>query len=533
MKTLKNIESAFAIGAMLFAMHPVVAGEIAWKGGGSTSAWSDGTNWEGGSAPGNGDTAVVPNGKVAYMSSADLVYVASEGLSLISLPGGDSTLYITNNTTSTLSVPVAGIGKFNVANNNRQLTIGVDNPDFTGPFYFTNSQIRTDYDHGLCFGRKNVITNYVGNGDASLYIFKGADYSNEWHIVGGSTAATGANRSIKTYSNSVRLCGPVHVYGYYDFSSQQNTTLTLAGGVYHSGAGNIRLNASVRIIGDAQCDFQTDASDNTGLCIAYGSTVELGSTVSATTPRIGGVGMLRFLGPNLLSSATAYQNGYGSSKGMQIDLNGFDQRCGTICKYNNDGTTEDNSFITSETAAKLTVYGQVEYNGYPAGKTSRFIALSLRGAASLELNGTNEIKTAQGESVWPMMEIRNCPTKSDTTGGLCVRRGTLTLAETTSWPNLSRLEAHDEGLLVMNTDGVNTNGFVFVASNVVDAAVTIAAGKHLHAKSAYVDKWLEPGEYGGSAAGLDESHTLRQLGGSGTLYVEEWGGPKGFIFVFR
>lgn len=130
-----------------------------------------------------------------------------------------------------------------------------------------------------------------------------------------------------------------------------------------------------------------------------------------------------------------------------------------------------------------------------------------------------------------MMEIRSCPTKSDTTGGLSVRRGTLTLAEDTYWPNLSRLEARDEGLLVMNTDGVNTNGFVFVASNVVVGAVTIAAGKTLHAKTAYVGKWLEPGEYGGVAAGLDAEHTLSQLGGEGTLTVAEWGGPKGIIFI--
>ena len=61
----------------------------------------------------------------------------------------------------------------------------------------------------------------------------------------------------------------------------------------------------------------------------------------------------------------------------------------------------------------------------------------------------------------------------------------------------------------------------------------VAAGKHLHAKSAYVDKWLEPGEYGGADAGLDEEHTLPQLGGSGTVHVLEWGGPKGLRLIFR
>ena len=508
------------------------AAEIKWTGEGATSAWSDGTNWEGGTAPDTGDIAVITNGATAYMSSADITYVNGR-LSKIKLPGANSTLWITNNTEIAMTVPVEGVGKFNVANNNTALTIGVNNPDFTGPFYFTNSQIRTDYNHGQCFGTYNVITNFVGEGNANLYIFKGATYNNEWHFFGSAATASG-KRALYTYNSAIRFCGPVYVDGFFVVAPQQGSTMTIEGGLHHTGPSAVYLYGGVKIKGDTPCDFKTTAQYGTGFYAAGDGVVELDSPITVDTPRVGGVATVRFMRPNLLHPTTGYQNGTSNARGMKIDLNGFDQQCGTIYKAENGGQTEDNSYITSpvDAPAKLTVYGQLEWYGNQPAADTRYMSFSIRGAASLEFNGTNVIKSA-GKTVWPKMEIRGCPTKSDTKGGLCVRRGTLTLAEDTYWPNLSRLEAHDEGLLEMNTDGVNTNGFVFVVSNVVDSAVTIPADKHLHAKSAYIGKWLEPGEYGGADAGLDAEHTLPQLGGSGTVHVKEWGGPKGFIFIFK
>ena len=511
-----------------------IAADVEWKGGGGTSAWSDGTNWQGGIAPSAGDTAVIPNGKTAYMSSGDITWIAGR-LSLIRLPGGDSTLYITNRTAVTLSVPVAGVGKFNVANSAVELTLAANNTNFAGPFFFTNSTINVARDYGDALGTYNVVTNFVGpGGTAKISINSPRNNYNKWYIFGRDSYSSSTTSAMLTYSNALRFCGPVHVQGSFNIVPQSNTKPTFDGGIYHSGSDKIHMWNSIAVTGDKTCDFQTTASYDSGVHLR--GSVELSAPVSGTTPRISfeNPGTLKFLSANLLSPATALQNGMGNNKyGMRIDLNGFDQRCGTIYKQANSGQTEENSYITSPVGspATLTVYGQLEWYGNQQAGNSRFMAFSLRGAASLDFNGTNVIKTSSGQVVWPMMEIRSCPTKSDTTGGLSVRRGTLTLAEDTYWPNLSRLEARDEGLLVMNTDGVNTNGFVFVASNVVVGAVTIAAGKTLHAKTAYVGKWLEPGEYGGVAAGLDAEHTLSQLGGEGTLTVAEWGGPKGIIFI--
>ena len=529
---------AFAMAFYLpIAAH---AAERIWNGCGVTSAWSDGTNWEEGSAPDSGDTAVIPDGKAAFLSSADLSWIAGR-LSLISLPGSDSTLWITNNATSTMSVPVAGVGKFNVANNAVELTLAANNANFTGPFYFTNSTIVAARDYADAFGTYNVVTNFVGpSGTAKISINAPRSNYNTWYIFGRNSYSSSSTSAMYTYSSAIRFCGPVYVQGSFNIVPQANTKPTFAGGLYHSGADKIHLWTSVAIAGDTPCDFTTTANYDAGLLLR-GAGFELGAPVEGTTPRIAfqDNGMIKFLAANLLSPATALQNGEsGNKNGMKVDLNGFDQQCGTIYKYNNNGQDEDNTYITSPVGspAKLTVYGQMEWYGNQQGsETSRYMAMSLRGTASLELNGTNVIKTSQGVAVWPKMEIRACPTKSDTTGGLFVRRGTLTIAEDTYWPNLSRLEVFDEGLLVMNTDAVNTNNFEFVVSNAVAGAVTIAAGKKLHAKTAYVGKWLDPGEYGGPGAGHDARHTLSLLGGEGSLIVAEWGGPKkpGLTMIVR
>ena len=527
METARKIVSAVVV---LFVLDAALAVEIAWKGGGDTSAWSDGTNWEGGAAPAPGDTAVIPDGKSAYLSSADLSWIAGR-LSLISLPGCDSALWITNGAASTMSVPVAGSGKFNVANNATELTLAANNTDFTGPFYFTNSMIVALRDYADAFGKYNVVTNFVGpSGTAKISVNAPKEYGNTWYMFGRDSYSSSSTSAMYTYSSSIVFRGPVYVQGSFSVVPQSNTKPTFAGGLYHSGPDKVHLWNAVAVVGDAPCDFATTGNYDAGLLLR-GAGFELGAPVAGTTPRIAfqDNGTVKFLAANLLSPATSLQNGQnGNKNGMKIDLNGFDQQCGTIYKYNNTGSTEDNTYITSPigSPAKLTVCGQLEWYGNQPAGDSRYMAMSLRGAASLELNGTNVIKTSQGAVVWPMMEIRSCPTKSDTTGGLCVRRGTLTIAEDTYWPNLSRLETYDEGLLVMNTDGVNTNNFELVVSNAVAGAVTIATGKTLHAKTAYVGKWLDPGDYGGPGTGRDARHTLSLLGGEGTLRVAEWGGPR-------
>ena len=54
------------------AFHALAGNTFIWKGGGYTTAWSDGSNWDGWVAPTAGDSVVVPAGKTATARDGDL-----------------------------------------------------------------------------------------------------------------------------------------------------------------------------------------------------------------------------------------------------------------------------------------------------------------------------------------------------------------------------------------------------------------------------------------------------------------------------
>ena len=194
---------AVLIAGVAGLVSAVCAGaDITWKGEGETTAWSDGSNWEGGVAPALGDTAVIPTGKTAGMASADISYVSATETKLagISLPAADGGLYIKNTTSVTLSVPLSGIGPVEIDNGGSvSLTLGADNGNYSGPMTIRKSEVRTDYTHLNAFGKNNVVTNIVEAGTASqhVYFFKGGDYYNTWQIVG--LPAWSTTQSFYTY----------------------------------------------------------------------------------------------------------------------------------------------------------------------------------------------------------------------------------------------------------------------------------------------------------------------------------------------
>ena len=69
--------SNFAILAFfIFNSLIVSAANVTWTGGGDTSAWSDGGNWEGGIAPGAGDIALIPeNTNAVATTAADITFM--------------------------------------------------------------------------------------------------------------------------------------------------------------------------------------------------------------------------------------------------------------------------------------------------------------------------------------------------------------------------------------------------------------------------------------------------------------------------
>lgn len=525
--------------------------DITWKGDGETTAWSDGSNWEGGVAPGSGDTAVIPSGKTAGMSSADVTYVSAAATKLagISLPDEDAELVVTNSSAATLSVPLSGSGVFRVENNGAgTLTLGGNNINFTGPMFFTDSKVGTTYTAESTtrrhFGRDNTITMISrGAKQSDLCFFASGTYPNVFSFV-GPDEDRGAGVSFVYSYTAVVLSGAVSVSGNVKFSNQQSGTLKLTGGVDHTGESQAAfMGGTFDIKSGGLSRFAcSDAIDlslikygyygyHAGLIVQNNATVNLYDGVTADSSRLAvSQGKLRFQGVNRLPANVALQSGVPAGNitctDVTFDLNGFDQQCGTIYKM----SPYDEIVVTSAKPATLTCYGQFEHRGNsPKSVTS--ISMALNGQASFTLCATNRIATPQG--VVSDYNAQFVSKTSTTSGSVTAKKGRITLGNTTSWPNVKNLMATGTGTLTINTSDVNPDGFRLIVSNAVDSAVKVAEGVTLRAKSMYVDKWLEPGIYGGPDAELDEAHTLAKLTGKGRVQVKEWGGPKGLAIIFR
>ena len=214
-----------------------------------------------------------------------------------------------------------------------------------------------------------------------------------------------------------------------------------------------------------------------------------------------------------------------STHSGHLNLNGFDQRIGTLGVY----------CVSGFRAAEQWNANMRIGSGPPATLTVRRICRNdaaanlyhgtLAGAVSFRLDSTDE--TAG--------RIRfNCP-GSDTTGRLEAVRGTIEVLETASFPNLGGLSLSGAGEIRLMTGAVGSDN--------PDFTVTCAAGTtgHLHLADrvrlsvrAFHDgrRWLKPGTYG--AAASQDVGPCARLSGSGTILVREKPGPDpGFLMIIQ
>lgn len=539
------------------------AGEIAWRGGGNSPFWSDGTNWEGGESPKSGDTAVIPSGKTAYMSSTDVVLATALPLAGIRVESSDSELFITNNTVVTLGVPLAGVGHLKIANTMQRLTLAADNGNLTGPVTISNSYIYSDSAHADFLGRNNVITNYMGSGESLINFFKSGDYYNDWVVFGNESSPQGAaNHAIVAFAG-VTFKGHFYSRGSFNINSQTGYTTKFCGGVVHEGPYELEFHhktseaIAFEISGDTPVVSRTTTDYRSGLHFTKAASVMLSSRVAndgyrvnsngnALYSRFSASGRVVCGAKNVLNGGVALQNGItttgnsGGEGGMLLDLNGYDQSCGSMFRSSGIKLTHEKCLVTSARPATLTMRGQWEYYGNSPGSTDK-TPMAVNDRASFEFWPTNFIRSGQSLAIKPKIWFTN--TTWTTKGELACRRGTLTLDADVQMPNLGRMTISHEGRLVVKPGvAVNPDRFCLSITNVqattastYSEPLTIESGVLLKADRAFVEgKWLDRGTYGGQqalAAGLiDAEHVLPQLGGAGVLTVKRYG-VAGFMFI--
>lgn len=485
--------------------------EIVWKGGGSTAAWSDGTNWQGGVAPGLGDVAVLPDATTVTAGPTDLTYMEAAATKLAGIRlMGDGTRFVLSGLTkaATFDVPLSGKGEFQHRDSKKTggyyLTLAGDNREFAGSFLISNAGVRVNSDY--CLGTTNVVRYFGSSSTENYFQFNtGHVSSNEFHVT----------REWLFYgANGAKLYGPLYLNGNVraEASNGDNTFELLGGVAYESASGNFIPGNNCRLGGTKPIILGShDLMLNRGK-VYLAAPIESVNMVSVDSKSVSPY----FEADNVLPVTATLRFGNSATAG-HADLGGHDQRCGEF-KVWQAAMDAVNTYLTSAKSATFTICnkGPASFNG------------QLKGAVSLELNSTNSATAGS---------IGLAGTNNTTTGSLIVRRGTLTVAAAARFPNLTSLVVSGEGKMVVNTsavgNGADAAGLCVVATNAVAGALKLAAGVSLKADTMVVGdgKWLEAGVYGGPDSSAPRK--LDCLTGTGTVTVSRYGGKLGLILMVR
>ena len=119
--------------AWCFFAAVAFAAEFTWTGGGS--GWADGANW-GGTAPGAGDTAVIPSGFDVTVADGDVATVGALGA--IRVEG--SLVFLNTSSAVTIAGNISGAGAI-TSQGAVGITLAGDNVGHTGRMEFTNSNV--------------------------------------------------------------------------------------------------------------------------------------------------------------------------------------------------------------------------------------------------------------------------------------------------------------------------------------------------------------------------------------------------------
>ena len=485
-----------------------------WKGGGDTEAWDDGSNWEGGVAPGC-NCVRIPNNCTAIVRQPDTAYVSKFGTIL--LDGADATLSFSNLTAAvTFNVPIKGTGHFRVeqdasyASTELRLSMGSDNSAFTGDFTITNAGLRVKNAKGLGTSG-NRVNAYITGSERVYFSFTGTCTSEFYLKCGGYSCAY----MTEAFCSPV-LTGDVHALGLlilrgYDAANR----LTLDGQIVRDVSAELDLNTGLTLTHDG-LDLSTKSAT-----VFMGSDKKFGGYVKSLGTCYSD-GSVEFIAPNVLNAAygNTWQmgnNGYSYT----FDLGGFDQRIGTMRWKPATGSQPSAVITSTKGPATLTICSNIRNDSLANTFCGR-----VRGEATIELNSTNSATAGSAKFAFGA---------SETTGGLLCRRGTLTVESTASFSNLTALVVSGEGKMVLNTSDIGnaTNLCVAVTNAPADGALTLADGVALLADTMVIktDRWLDAGVYGGPDSAAPNKLTC--LAGTGTITVNRYGGPKGFLLLVR
>ena len=527
------------------------ADPITWKGDGDTAAWSDGSNWEGGTAPGSEDTAVIPEGKMATWTQNDADFMNS--IAGIELNGE---MEVSNMTAATtLTVPLSGNGVFRGLEGGDRatsissggpyyyLSLDNNNESFIGTFAFTNCGVCVKNNKALggADTRCTLIwKNSTSGNHRRLYLMAPGIYNANMFL---AQPNYGTGLIFATCDSATYIDGDVDLTGPAQFDANSNAAgLHIRGKLTNSGKKAFSLRPHVHLEGEVNLQSSGDSQYAGGIRLGGGN----GNVKNMGYLYVNGYG-IHFTAPNVIGGSNPGGTCYhicGNGQSLKLYLDGNDQN------WYRKGL-EQGLIVDSTKPATLRM---MNFNN---GNQTFNTVDCLTGYASFDVCATN----ASNGKYTTTLKTTHCTTQ----GGLLCGAGTFAIGDsaaadnTTSFSNLTSLVAYDTGTMNIYNTAINpengiTNLSVLGTSKMTfancvtqkteraylssGAELTIAAGGRVKvSKRTYLDgNELMSGVYGKVGGTYEDGSAIPaqyQLGcikGDGYLETE---GRKGLMLMFR
>lgn len=442
--------TAALVAAACVSASPAFAAEVVWKGGGETAAWSDGSNWVGGTAPGLGDTAVIPAGKSAVWSQTDAARMNTfAGITL------DGEMEVSGMTASTtLTVPLSGDGVFRGLDGGEsasgissgpfyKLALDNDNKAFTGTFAFTNCGVIVKHNSALGGAERRctlIWKNATAGNHRRLYLQCPGPHQANMHLAqpAYSTGMIFATCDSATYlDGDIDFTGPVQLH-----ANGRPCGFHVRGKLTNSGKSTYALNPHVYLEGEVNLQWKSSSQ--------YGGNFYLGGG-NGNVKNMGHLyvnsGGVHFAAPNVIGGDNpggACQWILGNNRSLDLYLDGYDQN------WYRKPIVHGFSVSSSRPAT-------LRMMNYNSGALTFDTANMLRDYASFDVCATNAGKSAYTTTV----KTTHCTTQ----GGLLCGAGTFVVGDsaasgvTTSFSNLTSLVTYGSGTMkIYNTDVNPQNG---------------------------------------------------------------------------
>ena len=446
---------------------PSGAVDVRWTGEGDTAAWSDGGNWDGGVAPGAGDTAVIPQGKTALWAQTDAAFM--DALSGIKLNGEMEVSGMSAKTT--LTVPLSGGGVFRGLEGGEKatgvssgtyyyLTLNNDNSNFTGTFAFTNCGVCAK--NNLAFGgaatRCTLIWKNATSGNhRRLYLESSGHYHANMFL---SQPDYGIGMVFATCAAETFIDGDVDLIGAAAFNANNRSCgFHISGKLTNSAKCAYRLEPYVHLDGEVDLRWNNANQFGGGFYLGGGN----GNVKNMGRLYVNSSG-IHFSAPNVIDGGSDGGVCYrisGNNTSLRLYLDGYDQNW--YRKPYNQG------FIVDST--KPATIRMMNYN---SGNLTYNTANCLTGYASFDVCATN----ASGTKYTTTLKTTHCTTA----GGLLCGAGTFVVGDsaadgvTTSFSNLTSLITYETGKMNVYNTAINPENGVTNLSVLGTSAMTLNAG---------------------------------------------------------